>query len=127
VILVDTNVWIRSIGSRHPDLSEELADLVKTGDVLGHDLVYLELLLGQGGSARKAVLERYGDLDQARVLQTEEVTSFIERHGLANKGIGVVDVSLLGSVHVDRHELWTEDPALKKAAVALGVAFQPEG
>jgi predicted nucleic acid-binding protein len=125
MILIDTNVWIYSIGSKHPHLSERVADLLESGDVLGHDYVYMELLLGQGGRARKAVVERYRDLAPAVVLPHEEVTNFIEQHGLANKGIGVVDVSLLASAHAGRHDLWTEDPALRRAAESLGVAYVP--
>jgi predicted nucleic acid-binding protein len=124
VILVDTNVWIYSMGSRHPDLPEKVAELVETGDVLGHDLVYLELLLGQGGRVRNAVVERYRDLEQAPVLPNGEVATFIKQHRLAARGIGVVDVALLASVHAGRHALWTEDPALKKAAAALGVRLR---
>jgi predicted nucleic acid-binding protein len=126
VILLDTNVWIYSVGSKHRDLSEKVATLVEAGEVLGHAFVYLELLLGQGGRARNVLIQRYRDLEQVPVGEGDDLPAFVEQHGLANKGIGVVDVALLAAAHRGRHQLWTEDPALRRAATALGVAYDPK-
>lgn len=126
MILIDTQVWIQSVGSKHPGLDKALADLVRKGDVLGHEFVYGELLLGQGGNARKAVIEGYRDLEQVNTLPHEAVVSFINKHQLANIGIGWVDVHLLAAAHAQGARLWTTDGALLKAATNLKLAYERE-
>jgi predicted nucleic acid-binding protein len=123
VILVDTNVWMYSAGAKHPAITQRLRALLLDGAVRAHDFVYGELLLMPGGSARKAVVDRYRDLDHLPVLPNDAVNTFIIRHNLAGKGVGLVDVHLLASVHAAGAKLWTEEKAAKAVSRALGIAY----
>jgi predicted nucleic acid-binding protein len=127
LILIDTNVWVYSAGTKHPEITKQVKALVIAGNALGHDFVFGELLLGSGSGGRKIMLDRYPDLEQAPTVDHAAISAFVTRHKLANRGIGWVDVHLLASVHVIGAQIWTEETALKKAALDLGVAFTPPG
>ena len=127
MILVDTMVWVYSAGSKHPQISRRMAELLRRDEVLGHEFVHGELLLGQGGDARKKIVEKYRDLQQAPTTPHAAMLAFVEEHSLANRGIGWVDAHLLAAARAIGSTLWTEEGPLRKAAAMVGIAYQPRG
>jgi predicted nucleic acid-binding protein len=120
MVLVDTSVWIRALSGVGP-FRKELDHLLSQDEVLGHEFVYGELLMGDAGGRRKA-LAAYAEMHQARVVPHGEVASFVRQRRLHGRGIGWVDAHLLASALVERAALWTADEHLARVATSLGLA-----
>ena len=116
MILVDTSVWVDHL--RQGD--RELATVLETGEVVCHDFVIGELTCSRL-SARAEILNLLGALPRARVVEHEEVISFVGQHRLAGLGIGWIDAHLLASARLEHLELWTRDAQLRRAALRIGV------
>ena len=121
MVLVDTSVWIRFLANRIP-YGVELDRLLERDEAAGHDLVYGELLIGDGGG-RSQLLKSYALIQQVPAVAHAEVVSFVRSHKLHGRGIGWIDVHLLASALVARLELWTTDPALATIAKELGISY----
>ena len=121
MVLVDTSVWIRFLAGRAPHAGA-LDRLLATDQVLSHDLVQGELLIGYGGRARTTLLAAYSEIHRARIVAHEEVVEFVEARRLRGQGIGWVDAHLLASTMVERCTLWTADARLADLADELRVA-----
>jgi predicted nucleic acid-binding protein len=119
MILVDTSVWIRFLANREPHATR-LDELLERGDVLAHDLVYGELLIGDRGG-RPVLLTNYRMLSRAATVPHEEVVELVRARKLHGRGIGWVDAHLLASALVTDSALWTTDPRLASLAAELGV------
>ena len=52
MVLVDTSIWIRFLAGTEPYASD-LDRLLSDDEVLGHDFVYGELLIGYRGAREK--------------------------------------------------------------------------
>ena len=52
MVLVDTSVWIHSLANRAPFVNE-LDRLLSLDEVVGHEFVYGELLIGDRGGRKK--------------------------------------------------------------------------
>jgi hypothetical protein len=74
MVLVDTSVWIRFLAGREPYASE-LDSLLERDEVVGHELVFGELLIGDKGSRRK-LLDAYVQMHQAPPVPHEDVVIF---------------------------------------------------
>ena len=122
MVLVDTSVWIRALGS-HPPYAHELDRLLNREEVVGHALVFGELLIGDR-SGRKQLLESYQQIFQAGMIAHEEVVAFVRARSLYGRGIGWVDVHLLASTIVEGLKLWTADQHLSAIAEEAGVAHK---
>src|SRR5258708_5778637 len=109
-VLVDTSVWIRFLSNRAP-LAIEMDELLSRDDVIGHELVYGELLIGHRG-ARQELLAHYERMDRAPIVTHEEVVTFVRGRKLHGRGLGWVDAHLLASALVGRLRLWTVDAPL---------------
>ena len=120
MVLVDTSVWIRFLSNRSPYASE-LDELLRRGDVSGHDFVLGELLIGDRGG-RKELLANYELMHQAPAVPHREVVSFVRQRRLHGRGIGWIDSHLLASALVGRLELWTADPRLAVIAREFAVS-----
>ena len=70
------------------------------------------------------MLALLGKLPGAPLLAQSEVLGFIDRHALAGRGVGYMDIHLLASTLVAGAALWTRDRRLANAAAELGVAAQ---
>jgi predicted nucleic acid-binding protein len=57
------------------------------------------------------------------VASHDEAMAFAERHALAGRGVGWVDVHLLAAAVLARARLWTRDKRLASVAGALGLRF----
>jgi hypothetical protein len=126
VILVAADVWLLSVGQKHPAITAKMRDLLRSGGILGHPFVLLDLMLASSGRAAQVVLERYQDLEPAKEATHEQLKSWITTHDLAGRGLTPSNIGLLVSAHESGARLWTEDALLKKAAVDAGCAFEFE-
>jgi predicted nucleic acid-binding protein len=121
VILVDTSVWVDHLRRAEPSLAEALA----AGLVLVHPFVIGELACGIL-PGRAEVLHLLHELPFAAVASPAEALGFIDRHALAGRGVGYIDVHLLASARITRRTLlWTRDRRLAAIASELGVGHGP--
>ena len=119
MILVDTSVWIDHL--RVGDM--QLADLLRSGQVLTHPFVIGELACGNLRN-REEVFKLFDDLPKAPVASNEEALHFIENCRLMGQGVGFVDVHLLASARLaDEGLIWTRDKRLRKVARELKLAM----
>lgn len=118
MILVDTSVWIDHFRAA----DQQLTALLARNEVLSHPSVIGEIALG--AIARRADVLRYLNNLPASVAAThEEVMLFIERHKLANSGVGYVDAHLLAAAALTPDAgLWSRDKNLRAVAARCGVA-----
>lgn len=118
MILVDTSVWIDHLRAADP----QLAGLLNRNEVLTHPSVIGEIALGS--VAKRAEVLRYLNNLPTGVSATHaEVMVLIERHKLANTGLGYVDAGLLACAALTPGAaLWSRDKNLRAAAVRCGMA-----
>lgn len=119
-ILVDTSVWIRALAGREP-FKNALAHSLDREEVLGHDFVLGELLIGDRGG-RQAVVDAYSKLHWVPSIPHAEVIEFVRQRKLHGQGIGWIDAHLLASALVARVQFWTADAPLQRVARELGLA-----
>ena len=122
MVLVDTSVWIRFLAGAEPYASK-LDRLLSDDEVLGHDFVYGELLIGDRG-ARTRLLAEYEMMRQASLVANPEVVEFVRHHKINGRGIGWIDAHLLSSAIVAGARLWTADRRLAAVAQDVGVAYR---
>ncbi len=121
MILADTSVWVDHLRASNTTL----ATLLNAGMVLAHPFVIGELALGNLRQ-RAAILQALSDLPQAMVATDSEALHFIDRHVLAGRGVGYVDVHLLAAIRLTPGAtLWTNDKRLHGVAMQLGLAMTP--
>jgi len=120
MILVDTSIWLRFLGGREP-YATELDRLLMENDVLAHEFVYGELLLGARGGRTKLLTE-YERMQRALTVRHDEVLSLVRSRNLHGRGVGWVDVHLLASTLIEKARLWTADESLSRLARESGVA-----
>ena len=114
--LVDTSVWIKHL--REGD--QNLVRLLEQGLVACHPFIIGELACGAIKN-RYEIIGLLNDLPSTDVLDHYEIMEFIENRKIMNKGIGYIDVHLLGSALVSEAPLWTLDRTLKSAAKSLNI------
>lgn len=118
MILVDTSIWIDHFRAGEP----QLAALLMRNEVLAHPFVIGEIALGSV-VRRDDVIRHLNNLPAAIAATHPEVMLFIDRHKLANMGLGYVDARLLASAALTPGAaLWARDKTLRAAAVRCGVA-----
>ncbi len=122
MVLVDTSVWIRFLGNR-PPYAIEMDRLLSLDIVVGHELIYGELLIGDKGG-RKKLLTGYEQMRQSPRIPHREVVAFVRARGLNGRGAGWTDVHLLASVVAEHLKFWTADARLAILAHELGVAHE---
>ena len=125
MVLVDTSVWIRFLANLAP-CAAELDRLLALDEVMGHELVYGELLIGDQGG-RKKLLTAYERMHQAVTVPHQDVVAFVRDRDLHGRGVGWIDTHLLASAIVGQLRLWTADPRLNSVAAMLGVAYDAPG
>jgi predicted nucleic acid-binding protein len=121
MVLVDTSVWIRFLADRAP-YAEELDKLLSLDEVVGHEFVYGELLIGDRGG-RRELLAAYERIPQASSVPHGEVIEFVQNRNLRGLGVGWIDIHLLASAIVERVHLWTADARFATLAAELRVAY----
>lgn len=121
MVLVDTSVWIRFLANRAPHAAL-LDALLARDEVIGHELIYGELLIGDRGGRAK-LLAAYAEMHQASLVPHREVVAFVRDRDLHGRGVGWIDVHLLASAIVGRLLVWTADPRFAAVADELGVGY----
>ena len=121
MILVDTSVWLRFLANKAP-YALQLDELLGKDEVVGHEFVYGELLIGDRGG-RSKFLATYQEIRRASVVPNSEVATFVWDRGLNGRGIGWIDAHLIASALVGRFRLWTADKRLSGVARELGVGY----
>jgi predicted nucleic acid-binding protein len=116
MILVDTSVWIEHLRAGN----DRLRDLLFAEQVLCHPFIVGELACGTL-RRRGEILRMLKALPEAKLLEHEEVLSFLDARRLYGRGIGWVDAHLLGSTLLTGSTFWTFDKPLRRAAAALNV------
>jgi hypothetical protein len=124
MVLVDTSVWLRFLAGRQPFVGE-VDVLLEREDVLGHAMVYGELLTGDRRS-RSRLLAALDLIPTAPSVPHTEVVSFVRTRRLQGRGIGWIDAHLLASTLVAGARLWTADARLAAIASETNVAFIPK-
>lgn len=117
-ILVDTSVWIKHL--REGD--QNLIRLLEQGLVASHPFIIGELACGAIKN-RYEIIGLLNDLPSADILDHSDIMEFIENRKIMNKGLGYIDVHLLGSALVSETPLWTFDKALRKIANQLSIEY----
>lgn len=123
MVLVDTSVWIRALANRSPYV-DELRRLALARKVVGHELVYGELLIGDLGG-REKLLADYDLMPQVALAPHHEVVHFVRSRNLHGRGAGWIDMHLLASALVAHMPLWTADAPLLALAQELKIAYKP--
>jgi predicted nucleic acid-binding protein len=118
LILVDTSVWIKHL--REGD--QNLILLLEQGLVTCHPFIIGELACG-GMKNRYEIISLLNDLPSTDILDHDDIMEFIENRKIMNKGIGYIDVHLLGSALISETPLWTFDKALRKIAKQLSIVY----
>jgi predicted nucleic acid-binding protein len=121
MVLVDTSVWIRFLAGKEP-YAGQLDELLAGDEVLSHDLVYGELLIGERGGRAK-LLSLYAAIHRAPAVAHDEVVELVKSRKLAGRGIAWIDAQLLASALVARSMLWTADTALAGIAGNLDIDY----
>lgn len=123
-VLVDTSVWIRFLSGREP-FASRLDALLEQEQVLAHDMVYGELLMGDSGRGpgRAALLKSYALLPRAHSIAHDEIIELVVSRRIHGLGIGWIDAHLLASTLVSGAALWTADESLRAVAQRLRIEW----
>ena len=124
MVLVDTSVWIRFLVGREP-FASGLDELLGRDEVVGHEMVFGELLIGDIGGGRRNLLDAYAKMHQAATVAHQEVVEFVRERRLFGRGVGWTDVNILASAVVGGIQMWTADPRFCTLANELRVAYSP--
>ncbi len=111
MVLVDTSVWI----DHFYQSDQELTALLEEGRVLIHPFIIGELASGNIRN-RKEILEHFQTLQNISMVDFEEILFFIDKNGLAGKGLGYIDIHLIASCLIEEVKLFTRDKRILKAA-----------
>ena len=122
MVLADTSVWIRFLG-KHQPYADELDRLLGLDEVVGHAMVFGELLVGDIGG-RGRLLVAYAQMHQADTVAHPEVVTFVRSRRLFGRGLGWIDAHLLASAILQRHQIWTADLRFAAVASELGIAHR---
>ncbi len=119
MILVDSSVWIDHLRHGEP----ALIDLLEASLVLCHPFIIGELACGNLRQ-REHILATLQQLPSSPPASHEEAMGLVNRHQLAGRGIGWVDVHLLAATLLaGGARLWTRDKRLARVAAKLGIAY----
>ena len=122
MVLIDSSVWIEHFKST--DI--RLLDLLHNHQVLVHEMVIGELMLG-AIKQRSLVIALLSDMTSANVARYHELLSFVAHNKLYERGIGWVDCHLLASCKITPETtLWTQDKRLAAVAKSLQISYSFE-
>lgn len=124
MVLVDTSVWIRFLAGREP-FASGLDELLGRDEVVGHEMVFGELLIGGISGGRRNLLEAYAQMHQASTVAQQEVVEFVRERRLFGRGVDWIDVNILASAVVGGFRMWTADPRFFTLADELQAGYSP--
>ena len=112
-VLADTSVWVDYLRNKRSPILDRLS----LGDVVLHDYVIGEIVLG-GISQEK--LAMFNQMRRCHSVSHDEVMHLIAERNLAGRGLGYVDSHLLAAALINHVQLWTLDKALQQVAHECG-------
>jgi predicted nucleic acid-binding protein len=118
MVLVDTSVWINHF--KRKDI--KLSGLLEEGNVVIHTFIIGELSCGKIKN-RAEILALLQNLPRISILTLDEYLLFIENNKLMGKGLGFVDIHLLGSSVLTGNKLFTYDKKLAEIANSLHLKY----
>ena len=118
MVLVDTSVWINHFNKKDVILSK----LLNGGKVVIHSFIIGELSCGKIKN-RAEILSLLQNLPRTSILTLDEYLVFIESNKLMGKGLGFVDIHLLGSSLLTGSKLFTYDKKLAEVANSLHLKY----
>lgn len=118
MVLVDTSVWVDHLRVA----SGSLAALLEMDEVAMHPFVFGELACGNLAN-RKKIIALLHALPPVNKVRDDELLLFLERHALVGPGVGLIDVHLLASCHLDGCRLWTKDKRIRTIATEMDIEF----
>jgi predicted nucleic acid-binding protein len=124
MVLIDTSVWIRAFMGKAP-FQAGVARLIEDEQIVSHDMVYGELLIGDRGGGRQRFLFDYGRKPRAPLVPHREAVAFVQARKLHGRGLGWIDAHLVASALVQGCKFWTADLTLAAVADELGIAYKP--
>ena len=95
--------------------------LLETELVCVHPWVVGELACGNLAH-RANTLYLLRSLPQVAVASDDEVLFFIDKHCIAGKGVGYLDMHLLAAAALSGLKIWTRDKRLNEVATLLGLS-----
>lgn len=119
MILIDTSVWVNHF--RQADTA--VGRIILEGALRQHPLVTAELAMGNLAGWRRTIT-LLDSLPQVAVASHQDLIGFVDRHGLAGSGIGVIDAHLLASADANALKIWTLDRRLLDQATRLGLDYR---
>ena len=123
-VLVDTSVWVDHLKNGNAELLRLIAlHRLNQLVVLGHYLVYSELLLG-GLDQHNQVYLLFKKITSSKSATLEEFETFVRNNKDKILGIGVIDAHLLISCIIDHAMIFTYYRSLKSAAERFDVLFR---
>lgn len=121
MVLVDTSVWI----DHFRKASRILSSLLEQEEVILHPFVLGELACGNLINRKEIIALLYA-LPVVTKANDDEVIFFIEHHALMGRGVGLIDMHLVASCHIDQCRLWTRDKRLKGVATEMGIEYSQQ-
>jgi predicted nucleic acid-binding protein len=116
MILVDSSIWMNHFRA----INQRLFDLLDADLVSSHPWIVGEIACGNL-ARRESVISSLKALPQITVATDNEVLHFIDKHQIAGKGLGYVDMHLLASAAIAREKVWTADRRMTEVASLLGL------
>ena len=124
MIVVDTSVWVEAKTRKAADAAPHLADLLMSGMARAHELVELELTIGNDSASRRVLLANYVTLPYLTPAPVSAALVFVKKHNLRSTGMGASDILILASAHAAGARIWTFDTHLAASAKALGCSYE---
>ena len=118
MILIDTSIWIDHFRNENRLLST----LLMQGAVVMHEFIMGELAIGNFKN-RKVVLSLLDSIPKLSKLTHDEFIYFLERNSFYGKGVGFVDIHLLGSSKLAGVKIWTLDRRLLELAIKQNLDY----
>ena len=118
MVLVDTSVWI----DHFRKTNDRLSVLLDNDEVAMHPFVLGELACGNLVN-RKEIISLLLALPHVTKVEDDELLLFLDRRALMGRGVGLIDVHLLASCHLEACSLWTKDKRLRAIATEMNIEF----
>jgi predicted nucleic acid-binding protein len=118
MVLVDTSIWI----DHFKNGNNQLIELLDNGEVFCHPFIIGELACGYIKN-RQEIITALRALPQSAFIEHDEIMVFIEKNNIMGKGLGYIDIAILGSSLVTGIPLWTFDQKLNAIAKKFKNSF----
>ena len=109
MIILDTSVWIEYL-KRNPDYKAVINDFLREGKILAFDFVFGELMQGAKEHEKEKIIGLWEILPKVDI---SEIGFYAGKYSMENKlrdkGIGLIDCSIIYATIELESKLWTLD------------------